>query len=518
MKILLAGPGTGKTTKIKRIIASDYSEAKKIQVLSFTNATIKDLLKDFADDKRVSCSTLHSFAFMMNHLPNLHVLDNKPEKETLEYFAKKLDIDFATICEYLQCITYEAMIASCVSFIKANKAYAKDKIGELDLFLVDEFQDFNSDEQKLIMLISEIASETIILGDDDQSIYGFKDAAPDGIISLYQNEKIEKIEHDNICYRCPDEIVDYCSKLLQKNKKRIPKEWKKSNKDGSLSIEQLSTQIDCDNYILSIIKSIRELDKQGSILILSSIGFVVNDLKKLMDEKGQDYVDCWSKKWDMDTLCKIWWLNVIYGKIKLPFLLFLLKYYGKHNNKRLINLLSESFHIGFKESVIIREIFKFDILPKEFTTLVVSPISIKEFMQKYSEFSYIVEYIDESDVERSVINLTNEIRVNNEFEKGKINLMSIHKSKGLQAEYVIINGLVQGILPNETFGIDTIEAQRRLLFVGMTRAMKELYLVSTVEWSGSDLKSNKADMGQFKYIHWKKKYNGKTSKFIEEIQ
>ena len=104
-----------------------------------------------------------------------------------------------------------------------------------------------------------------------------------------------------------------------------------------------------------------------------------------------------------------------------------------------------------------------------------------------------------------------------EFEKGKVNFMSIHKSKGLEAEYVIINGLVSGILPNETRGQDTIEAQRRLLFVGMTRALKELYLVSTVEWEGGMLKRNYADIDQFKFIPWKRKYNGKTSKFIEEI-
>ncbi|MFA5832166.1 MAG: hypothetical protein WDA22_01700 [Bacteroidota bacterium] len=73
-------------------------------------------------------------------------------------------------------------------------------------------------------------------------------------------------------------------------------------------------------------------------------------------------------------------------------------------------------------------------------------------------------------------------------------------------------------MPNETFGLDTIEAQRRLLFVGMTRALKELYLVSAVEWEGRVLKSNKADMKQFKFVYWKRKYTAKTSKFVEEIQ
>jgi hypothetical protein len=78
--------------------------------------------------------------------------------------------------------------------------------------------------------------------------------------------------------------------------------------------------------------------------------------------------------------------------------------------------------------------------------------------------------------------------------------------------------LVSGILPNEARGLDTIEAQRRLLFVGMTRALKELHMVSTVEWQGKDLMSNNADMGEFKFDKYKRKYSGKTSKFVEEIK
>ena len=102
-----------------------------------------------------------------------------------------------------------------------------------------------------------------------------------------------------------------------------------------------------------------------------------------------------------------------------------------------------------------------------------------------------------------------------DFIKGAINLMSIHKSKGLESDYVIINGLVNGILPNETKGIDTLEAQRRLLFVGMTRAIRELYLISTVEWESAD--SYKVDHSQFKYNYRTKKVQARTSMYIEDI-
>ncbi len=517
MKILLAGPGTGKTTKIKTLIASEYAAAEKIKVISFTNATVNDLTESFGDNPKVSCSTLHSFALKLNHLPELHIIDNVNENKILTSLSDKVEIDFTTLCEQIKCITFDGMIASCVAFIKANPAYAEEKIGKLDLLLVDEFQDFNPNEQELVMLASHLAGETIILGDDDQSIYGFKDADPDGIIALYNNKSVEKIPHENICYRCPDTIVDYCTELLKKNKKRIEKEWKKSKKDGQISFKQLITQEQCDDFLLSTILKIKEKDKDASILVLSPLGIAVSTLKQIMTQKGIEYVDCWSEDWDNDILTKIWWLNAIFGNNKLSFLIFLLKQYGQFEKKKLIDLLKNSFQSGFTETNLIKQIIDLNLLPKPFSSYVLSKPTIQDFFQNHNEFIFLQEHIDNDDIENSIKKLSSKVKVKKEFEKGKVNFMSIHKSKGLQSEYVLINGLVAGIIPNETRGLDTIEAQRRLLFVGMTRAIKHLFMVSTVEWEGRDLRRNNADMQQFEFVFWKKKYHGKTSKFVEEI-
>lgn len=518
MKILLAGPGTGKTTRVKSIIAEDYPRAEKIKVISFTNATVKDLLESFNQNPNVSCSTLHSFALKLNHLPELHIIDNKIENKIILSLSKKLEIDFATVCEFIKCITFDGMISSCVSFIKANPAYAEDKIGNLDLLLVDEFQDFNPDEQQLVMLTSNMATETIILGDDDQSIYGFKDADPDGIISLYNDEKVEKIKHENICYRCPDEVVDYCVKLLKRNKKRVEKDWIKSKKDGRIFFKQLLTQSQCDDYNLEIIKVIKGKQADASILVLSPLGVVVETLKAKLTEEGIAINDCWNEDWDKELLSKIWWMNAIFGANKLPYIIFLLKHYGHLAKPKVIALLKTSFQAGYREIDLIKALIDLKYLPEDLSSFILTQPSISDFFTSLNEFEVLKEHIDENNIFESVSDLTRKLKVKKEFEKGGINFMSIHKSKGLQADYVIINGLVSGILPNETRGLDTIEAQRRLLFVGMTRALKELYMVSTVEWQGKDLRSNMADMGEFKFNKYKRKYTGKTSKFIEEIK
>jgi len=214
VKILLAGPGTGKTTRVKGIVESEFAKAQRILVLSFTNATVGDLTASFTDVPEVDCYTLHSYALKINHLRDYHVLDSSHEVSCLESLSKSLSVDFRFLCRQLQCITFDAMISECLKFLRHNPAYGREQIGKLDLLVVDEYQDFNPVERDLIEAISAYADDTIVLGDDDQSIYGFKDADPSGIIQLYERADVEKLAHENLCHRCPDAVVDCATRLI----------------------------------------------------------------------------------------------------------------------------------------------------------------------------------------------------------------------------------------------------------------------------------------------------------------
>src|SRR4030042_3019514 len=132
MKLLLAGPGTGKTTRIKSLIEENFPNAQRIIVLSFTNATVNDLSAKFSSYTNVSCSTLHSFALKFNHLPDLHILTND-EKAIIVNLSKKLSIEYPTLCKFLRCIDFDSMITECICFAKANPEYVKMKLSSLDL-------------------------------------------------------------------------------------------------------------------------------------------------------------------------------------------------------------------------------------------------------------------------------------------------------------------------------------------------------------------------------------------------
>lgn len=357
MKILLSGPGTGKTTKVKTIIKNDYPEAL-VQVISFTNATINDLTESFKGFLNVKCSTLHSYALKINHLPELHIL-NDLETKLLNSLSQKIEIPFLTLCDLLKCITFERMIESCLSFLKRNPKYAEDVIGNLDLLIVDEFQDFNPIEQQLIFEISKYSKETFILGDDDQSIYSFKDADPDGIISLFKSENIEKIKHENNCYRCPDAIVHFCSKMIRKNKHRIDKPWIATNKPGELNIQQTTTLHEADLKVLELIKTIKERDNKASILILSPVEFAIKNLRPMLYHNDIEYYDFWNRDLKEEIQLKIWWLKAIFTDNKVLNLLFLAGFYKVFFNSRFKKNITEHFRKDITDKNVILDLLKF---------------------------------------------------------------------------------------------------------------------------------------------------------------
>ncbi|MBI5953202.1 MAG: ATP-dependent helicase [Chloroflexi bacterium] len=514
MKMLLAGPGTGKTTKVKTIIKENYLDAENILVLSFTNATVNDLTESFADHKNISCYTLHSYALVINHLIHRHILDDFHETSILERYSAAHDIEFEKLCYFLNCITFDEMIISCQKFLVSNPEYGKEKIGNLDLLIVDEFQDFNLAERELIYELSKYAKETIILGDDDQSIYGFKDAAPEGIIELFNRKDVERISHENKCYRCPDKVVDYSKKLIGKNSRRVDKPWFKTGRAGEIIFKQIMSQEETNKFIVSEIKDIQKKAPHGSILVLSPVKYYVENLIELLKSESITVVDFWTSKIDLVDIMKIWWLKAIFTEEKLLNMTFIANTsFTAHFRKKYNQIMREALQSDFDEQKVIKLVV--DMFPAPFNAYLLNSPDIAEFMSSHNEFAIFNDHINYEDVTESLKSVFKKINPNAEFEKDSVNVMSIHKSKGLQADYVFITGMVDGVLPNKVKGLDTIEAQRRLLFVGMTRTLSQLYMISQVEWEGKYV--NKLDKSQFIYNYRKKQYAGKASNFISEM-
>lgn len=508
MKILLAGPGTGKTTNIQKII-KEKENLDAILVISFTNATVEDLKKSLSPIglREENCMTLHKFAVKYNHDRSRHVLEILETDELLK-ISKATSIGFNELCNFLSATTFDQMIGRFVGYAKSNPEYLKDKLSGYSMLIVDEYQDFNKNEQELIDLLVGIIGETYILGDDDQCIYDFKDADNEKIISLYSGGLHEKIDHEHKCYRCPDVVVDSATKLIKKNIKRVDKKWEKIGKDGNLIQKQFLSNTNTSEYILNEVNKILKENTNEKVLILSPVRFLVETLTKTFDSSGIDYRNYFVAKVDPSLIIKSWVLRTLFGKHKYLNLV-LLGYSILSSRRKFYETIKKHYDSGsdFNELCGVLS----SKLPNECKT---SYQSVEMALQDFY-FLELTDYFDKAEGDNEDEKLENLFVLLGEQTDKQVSIMSIHKSKGLGAEHVFMIGLVEGIIPNQAKGNDTIESQRRLFYVGMTRAKKDLHLISSINIEGKYV--NTVNKNDFKFDVRSRLWKGKASRFIEEI-
>jgi superfamily I DNA/RNA helicase len=236
----LAGPGTGKSFSFKTIVKSDSFKGKKILVLSFINKLVDDLIVDFKDFANVEVSTLHSFAMQeySKQTKKVAELDESLDKLiTSDYsFIKMGKTDFEkalhagslsdeeenfykTRATYYgnneQLFSFNSIIYAINQLFSANSDVIPS---DYDLILVDEFQDFNQLEWNFIKHLNT-KNRIVIVGDDDQSLYGWKSAQPQLIRDLYKDPQTGEFSLDN-CYRCTEVIVKSVNDLIKNAKSK----------------------------------------------------------------------------------------------------------------------------------------------------------------------------------------------------------------------------------------------------------------------------------------------------------
>ena len=519
IELLIAGPGTGKTTKIKTLLKEMVS-VNNVLVISYTNATIDDLLANFKEESipitDENCMTIHKLAYKINPEKGLYIL-NQEEEKILIKFATQVNIDFGQLCKFLQCETFDQMIENCINFIASNPLYVQDTLGTLELLIVDEYQDLNPNDRKLIELISSYSSDTLILGDDDQAIYDFRNASNEGILGLFERTDIQKIEYPNVCHRCPDKVVESCNNLISHNRKRIKKKMTSIGKSGDVIYKQIRSQDETIDWIIDQINTIRNetITNSDSIMILSNIEEPTMKLKSYLNENQIIYSDMWNKKMKLEIQKQLWEILSIYSQNNLiPMLCSSLT----ENSASKKNLLIKEFTQKILLTVDYNDL-KQTIIPylkKKICIAIQDHTNLKNYL-KTNDFTDLQDALgenflfDEANLSKVYLRLSEKVP----FNKTGINIMSIHKSKGLSADHVFVLGLTEGILPNRIRGLDTLETQRRMLYVALSRARKNLFLVCTTDWTYNQMR--KTDPRSFRYNKQTKVGTGYASSFLPEL-
>jgi superfamily I DNA/RNA helicase len=434
-----------------------------------------------------------------------------PRDKIEEEFQEKL-VDWLI---YHQGMTIGEVIPITLNYLESNPA--SPEIGKYSAILIDEYQDLNKAEQVFISLIKG-SSDVVIVGDDDQSIYGFRYAYPEGIkqISNLYGEYSD-INFD-IIRRCPKRVTRMASALISRNPNRTHNELIpfEKNQEGQIEIIQWNNYENEINGIVNIVK--QEIEKNnispGDILLLVPrrlIGYKIENKLILQGIPAKSYFrehiirnDSVRRAYSLLHL-----LTNPSDKISLRFLLGfgsndfrmnqykILKKYSDDNSKTIRNILDEILN----EKVSIKGISN---IIKEYRKILMDLIQIKKKLT--DDPLHVLELfsqIDNDDDFYEIISIFQEI-VNNkpfiidnynnfdEWFKDIINdltyaiampdtpettdnvrIMSLHSSKGLNAKFVIMASMIDDLMPfipKDTMDVQkTIEEQRRLFYVAMTR-------------------------------------------------
>lgn len=240
-KLILAGPGTGKSFLFQQICKENVGEGEtKILALSFINELVDDLSRDLHQLAEVK--TLHSFA--LGRIPsdkNVFLeLGSVIERDYAIAFG--VDVDFNSIfCNLLDAEEelkfyskrrkYYNFFSPHCSVYTLIKIFEQDegRIPEYSQILIDEFQDFNKLESRLLSFLSK-RSPVVIVGDDDQSLYDFKYAEPADIRNKHSSGEFETFGLP-YCSRCTNVIINAYEKLIKTAqsegylRERVPKEY-----------------------------------------------------------------------------------------------------------------------------------------------------------------------------------------------------------------------------------------------------------------------------------------------------
>ena len=432
--------------------------------------------------------------------------------------------------EYLKennILDFDDLIIKTIELFKYNPNILKKYQDKFQYILVDEFQDTNALQYNMIFMLSARYHNLFVVGDDFQSIYSFRGAKIENINKFrkdFLETKLILLEEN---YRSTNQILNLANAVIKNNPNQIKKTLFTQNPDGDKPFYyHASTSYD---EVMFVIDKIKNLVAAGAnyneIAILYRANYISRNFEDLLIRYQIPYIiygglSFFSRKEIKDMIAYLKLIinyddNFSFRRIinepkrKIgPALIEKLEIISKENNCSLFN--SIDIYVGKGQAALALKDFKMMIesikatienqtLPKLIdvllnetgyenylrTTLDEDQFSdkIENIKELKSVFKEAAEFYDgdknEVILEKFLSDLA--LRTDNEkdtFEKANsIRLSTFHQVKGLEFKYVFMVAMEQGIFPSYNVSSEyEIEEERRICYVGITRAKRNLYL------------------------------------------
>jgi len=375
--------------------------------------------------------------------------------------------------------------------------------------LIDEFQDINLLQYETIRLLENRFQNIFAVGDDDQAIYRFRGADPTLMKRFLVDHKDAQLVTLPENHRCPRSVVECSSRLIDNNRNRFKKNLYSNVKEGNVTIKAFETTTEEYRYIVSsCVSAINNGTDPSSIAILYRNNFQPGPLVSLFSSRSIPY-DSRGKRSDIyESLPARIILSYIaasrgdvpreaaleiinvpergiprgpFTQLRANLLSPDTKNFSSSASRALMSL-SEDLKMmsGLDPFSCIKYIRKKIGLDKYLKELAASRsgedtdlISILDILENDSrDFSTYSDWCEHIDIKRK----SGDDPQNTDM--GGIRFLSFHSAKGLEFDTVFIIDAAEGLVPSgRAFLKDNLEEERRMFYVALTRAKKELYVL-----------------------------------------
>ena len=586
--MVLAGPGSGKTRvityRIANMVVNKNIKPTSILAISFTKASsieMKNRALSLSNDFRmnkVTYGTFHSVFFrILRYFENYNIesiLDEKTKRIGLKNILKGLNIENAdddeTIGQVINEISYvknelmdkrdfksevltndefikvynfyeeykqqmnkidfDDMLIKTYELLKNNKA-ALDRVRSVYRYiLVDEFQDINKVQFEALKLIANPSNNIFVVGDEDQSIYGFRGSRPDFLLEFEEYFSNTKKVLLDINYRSKGEIINIANRLIEKNTNRYEKVIKCGQGNGA-KVNYISPE-DSEEEAVYIAKDIKnKVQEDYTEYTDFAVIYRTNIQSRALVDVFMDMRIPFVVKDSIVTIYDHWAAQDILAYLRIGV--------NPNSNKDWIRIINKPFRYISKDNLnLIKDepdfinslINKCDLHPKQVKTINdldidisyvkgLNPKNAISYIRTTLDYDrYILDYCTNRKIKTNgLIEILNELessatnfktiqeylehieRVKSEIVDNKNNketdgviFTTMHSAKGLEFKNVYIIGANEGTIPHEkSYEIDDeekkndqIEEERRLMYVAITRGEENICISSPINKYG----------------------------------
>jgi uncharacterized protein (TIGR00375 family) len=523
--LIIAGPGTGKTktitSKIAWLIGNHHSQPEEILAITFTNKAagelkerISVLLKNKSKSTEVNVSTFHAFGFSIlkqfyaefNRNEKFILVDDNLKGEIIKSLfnvslneAKKYSTEISEIkkgslpekpifnkyeteLQKLNAFDLDDLIEKPLLLFNSNKEIAENFRKKFRYIFVDEYQDTNDTQYKLLRLLApDTTSNLCAVGDANQSIYGFRGANA-GYIKKFTDDYPEaKVFRLTQSYRCSQTILTASSNVISQNSGFLAglnegvQISVSEQPSGAAEAEFIARQIvDLVGGVsfFSIDSSVAQGDKNETINSLSDLAVLCrtrNQFEAITKALRDHHVP------HQESGTVPFFQQEPFQTFTDILSAFLLETYElalpifKLKKRPVTKLQFELTQSELKKTSLLPflNFIRENHFPSE-------AFALKE----WNRFTYFAEEMKSAEDFVQFLKLGSGTDTYNKNLEA-VSVMTLHASKGLEFECVFIPGCEEGLLPYNLYKNEVdIEEEKRLLYVGMTRAKKLLYLTN----------------------------------------